>query len=87
MAQGRKGIEKQAASFEERLAVEAVRIKNAAEKQPPGSTAREQLLRLARQAERVAHMSDGYGPASCEHRSKPKYGGENERLLRLLYRR
>ena len=87
MAQGRKRIEKQAGSFEERLAEEAEKFKDAAEKQPPGSPAREQLLRLALQAERAAHMSDWLRSASCGNRSKPKYGGENERLLRLLYRR
>ena len=57
MAQGRKRIKKHEAIFEERLEEEAIR-KKAAEKQRPGSTARELLLRRARQAERAVHMSD-----------------------------
>ena len=40
MAQQRKRI-KHKATFEERLAEEAIKFKAAAEKQPPGSTARE----------------------------------------------
>jgi hypothetical protein len=60
MAQGRKRIKKQEAkaTFEERLEEEAIKFKDAAEKQPPGSTAREQLLRRARQAETAARLSD-----------------------------
>ena len=50
MAKQRKRV-KHTATFEERLAAEAKKIKDAAEKQPPGSTARELLLRRARQAE------------------------------------
>ena len=46
------------ATFEERLAEEAIKFKEAAEKQPHGSTARELLLRRARQAETAAHISD-----------------------------
>jgi hypothetical protein len=45
-------------SFEERMADEAERFRKAAEDQPPGSTARELLLRRARQAETASHMSD-----------------------------
>jgi len=45
-------------SFEQRMAEEARRFKKAAEDQPPGSTARELLLRRARQAETASHMSD-----------------------------
>jgi hypothetical protein len=45
-------------SFEERMAEEAERFRNAAEEQPVGSTARELLLRRARQAETASHMSD-----------------------------
>jgi hypothetical protein len=45
-------------SFEERLAEEAERFRKAAEDQPAGSTARELLLRRARQAETASHMSD-----------------------------
>ncbi|MDE5452135.1 hypothetical protein GWE18_04490 [Bradyrhizobium sp. CSA112] len=43
-------------SFEERLAEEAQRFKEAAEALPPG-TAQELLLRRARLAETAAHMS------------------------------
>jgi hypothetical protein len=57
MAQERKRI-KHKATFEELLAEEAIKFKAAAEKQPPGSFARELLLRRARQAETAAHLSD-----------------------------
>jgi hypothetical protein len=57
MAQERKSI-KHKATFEELLAEEAIKLKEAAEKQPPGSTARELLLRRARQADTAAHISD-----------------------------
>jgi hypothetical protein len=57
MAQQRKRI-KHTATFEERLAKEATKFKGAAEKQPPGSTARELLLQRARQAETAVHPSD-----------------------------
>ncbi|MEH2484369.1 hypothetical protein [Bradyrhizobium sp. AZCC 2230] len=50
MAQTRKRV-KHLTTFEERLAEEARRFKEAAEEQPPGSKARELLLRRARQAE------------------------------------
>lgn len=43
-------------TFEELLADEARLFKQAAEEQPPGSTARELLLRRARQAETASHM-------------------------------
>jgi hypothetical protein len=45
-------------SFEELMAEEAERFRKAAEDQPAGSTARELLLRSARQAETASHMSD-----------------------------
>jgi hypothetical protein len=57
MAQRRKRV-KHTATFEERLAEEAIKFKEAAEKQPPGSTARELLLRRARQAETAAHINE-----------------------------
>ncbi len=57
MGQFRKHI-KHKTSFEERLAEEARQFKEAAEKQPPGSKARELLLRRARQAETASHISD-----------------------------
>jgi hypothetical protein len=56
-AMQRKRI-KHTTTFEERLAEEARRFKEAAEKEPSGSTARELLLRRARQAETASHMSD-----------------------------
>jgi hypothetical protein len=43
-------------SFEEQLAEEAKRLKEAAEKELPGSYACELLLRRARQAETASHM-------------------------------
>jgi len=46
------------ATFEERLAEEAIKFKEAAQKQPPGSTARELLLRRARQAETASHVNN-----------------------------
>ena len=57
MAQKRKRI-KHKTSFEERLAEEVTKFNQAAERQPPGSTARELLLRRARQAETAAHLSN-----------------------------
>jgi hypothetical protein len=58
MAQQRRHV-KQHSAFEERLAEEAIKFEEAAEKQPPGSTARELLLRRARQAETASHISTG----------------------------
>jgi hypothetical protein len=49
---------KQKTTFEQRLEEEARRFKEAAEEQPAGSTARELLLRRARQAETASHISD-----------------------------
>ena len=57
MAQQRRRV-KHTATFEERLAEEAIKFKEAAEKQPPGCTARELLLRRARQAETASHISN-----------------------------
>ncbi len=57
MGQTRKRV-KHLTTFEERLAEEARRFKEAAEEQPPGSKARELLLRRARQAETASHMND-----------------------------
>jgi hypothetical protein len=45
-------------TFEERLAEEAIRFREAAKKQSPGGPAQELLLRRARQAETAAHISD-----------------------------
>ena len=56
MAQERRRIK--LATFEERLAEEAQKFKEAAEQQPPGSLARELLLRRARQAETASHIHD-----------------------------
>jgi len=49
---------KHKATFEERLAEEALKFKEAAEKQPIGSLARELLLRRARQAETASHINN-----------------------------
>jgi len=48
------------ATFEERLAEEAIRFKEAAQNQPPGSTARELLLRRALQAETASHINNWF---------------------------
>jgi hypothetical protein len=48
---------KHTATFEERLAEEAKRFREAAEQEPPGMQ-RELLMRRARQAETASHMSD-----------------------------
>jgi hypothetical protein len=45
-------------SFEQRLAEEAKRYREAAEQLPQGTTARELLLRRARQSETASHLSD-----------------------------
>jgi hypothetical protein len=44
-------------TFEERLVEEAKRFREAAAREPPGSTSRELLLRRARQAETASHIS------------------------------
>ena len=56
-AMQRKRI-KHPTTFEERLAEEARRFKEAAEKEVPGSTAQELLLRRARQAETASRVND-----------------------------
>jgi hypothetical protein len=48
---------KHALTFEERLAAEASRLKEAAKREPPGMS-REALLRRARQAETASHISE-----------------------------
>jgi len=45
-------------TFEQRLAVEALRFKQAAKGEPPGSMSREVFLRRARQAETASHISE-----------------------------
>jgi hypothetical protein len=57
MAEVRRRI-KHRLTFEERLAQEAERFKEAAGKEVPGSLARELLLRRARQAENASQVSD-----------------------------
>jgi hypothetical protein len=57
MAKQRKRVN-HTATFEERLAEEAIKFKAAAEKLPPGSMARELLLRRARQAETASHIEN-----------------------------
>jgi len=54
---GKRGRIKHEKTFEERLAEEARRFKEAADKLPHG-TARELLLRRARQAETAAHINE-----------------------------
>nr|WP_082078559.1 hypothetical protein [Bradyrhizobium sp. LTSP849] len=56
MTQVRRHI-KHVLTFEERLAEEAKRFTEAAEKEAPGSTARELLLRRARQAETASRLT------------------------------
>jgi hypothetical protein len=46
------------ATFEKRLAEEAIKLKEAAETQPAGSMAREFILRRARHAETAAHINE-----------------------------
>jgi hypothetical protein len=57
MAQVRRRV-KHTLSFEERLAEEARRFKEEAEKLPPGSKARDLILRRAQQAERALQISE-----------------------------
>lgn len=45
-------------TFQERLAEEAQKFKEAAGKLPPGSHAQDLLLRRARQAETASHIND-----------------------------
>ena len=44
-------------TFEDRLAEEAIRFREAAKEQSPGSHAQELLLRRARQAETASHIN------------------------------
>jgi hypothetical protein len=48
---------KHIATFEARLVQQAIKFKEAADKQPDGSLARELLLRRARQAETASHIN------------------------------
>jgi hypothetical protein len=57
MARQRRGVIR-TATFEERLAEEAQKFREAAKQQPPGSMARELLLRRARQAETASHINE-----------------------------
>jgi hypothetical protein len=45
-------------TFEERLAEEAKKFNEAAEREPPGSMSRELLFRRARQAEAASRIND-----------------------------
>ena len=58
---------KHKASFKERLAEEAARFKEAAEKELPGTMARELLLRRARQAETASHINDWLSSPELTH--------------------
>ena len=53
---------KHRAIFEDRLAEEAQKFKEAAGQQPLGSLARELLLRRARQAETASHINKWLSP-------------------------
>jgi hypothetical protein len=57
MTQMRRRV-KHILTFEERLAEEAKRFNEAAEKEAPGSMARQLLLRRARQAETASHINE-----------------------------
>jgi hypothetical protein len=57
MAQQRRRV-KHTVTFEERLASEAIKCREAAEQQPPGSKARELLLQRARQAETASRINN-----------------------------
>jgi len=52
-------------TFRERLAEEVQRFKDAAEKLPPGSHAKELLLRRARQAETASHLHEWLMSPGC----------------------
>jgi hypothetical protein len=56
LAQVRRRV-KHTTTFEERLAQQSQQFKEAARKEPPGSMARELLLRRAEQAERAIQIS------------------------------
>jgi hypothetical protein len=60
MAQQRMRI-KHKTSFEQRLAEQARIFREAAEKELPGSLARELLLRRVRQAETASHINEWLG--------------------------
>jgi hypothetical protein len=63
----RSGRIEQTLTFKQRLAAEAIRFKEAADKEKPGTMARELLLRRARQAETASHMKEWLnspGPAA-----------------------
>jgi hypothetical protein len=53
----RRRLVKHTTTFEERLAQEPLKFKEAADKQPAGSKARELLLRRARQAKTASHIN------------------------------
>jgi hypothetical protein len=75
MAQQRRRI-KHTQTFEERLEEEAHKFREAAEQQPPGSMARELLLRRAQKIESAFHINQWLKirrPASSEGDSiRPK---------------
>lgn len=74
MAQQRKRI-KHTQTFEERLEEEAHKFREAAEQQPPGSMARELLLRRAQKIEATSHLTQWLKvrqPAGETHSARPK---------------
>jgi hypothetical protein len=69
---------KHTTTFEERLAEEARRFKEAADKLPPG-TARELLLRRARQADTAAHINKLRSPGVQPPTSLEKLLSSNQK--------
>ena len=67
----RRNRTKHAKTFEERLAEEAARFKEAAAKLPPG-TQRELYLRRARQAQTALHINEWLTPPGLQPPSAPK---------------
>ena len=65
MPQQRRRIKREK-TFQERLADEVLRFREAADKEAPGSHARELLLRRARQAETASRINDWVGSPGLE---------------------
>lgn len=68
VAQQRQRI-KHEKTFKQRLADEVRTFKEAADKQPTGSMARELLMRRVRQAEAASYMNDLLSPARARARA------------------
>jgi hypothetical protein len=78
MAQRRRV--KHTATFEERLAGEAIKFREAAEQQPPGSTGRDLLLRRARQAETASNINKWLSSPGLQPPKAPEdlFGGQKK---------